>query len=171
MSGARYGRWLLVLPLAFIVGCENEARIFDDPWCYAENPLPLSTQVFMGLFNSDLTPHCTDMATIVIRQGTEGPATMVREENEIGVAVEDERGVHLLTNFVTTGCNLYEDSGRPAPGHDVGPLWRRCTEIPLEYEVQIPGCPTVSGSWDWNDNYWSGLRSYSFEIPVVVCGP
>ena len=162
---------VLLLTQAFTACADDGPRQFDDPGCYVQ-PLGLATSVYVGLFNADLTPHCVDSATIVIRQGTEGPDTMVRMDMVVGVATEDTRGVHMRERISPTGgCNLFWESRVPVPGHDATPFWHRCVETPLEYDVQVDGCPRLSGSWDWNDNYWAGLRDYNFHVPVVACAP
>lgn len=162
---------VLFLTQAFIACADDAPRQFDDPGCYLQ-PLGLSTSVYVGLFNADLTPHCVDNATIVIRQGTEGPDTMVRMDMVVGFATEDTRGVHMRGALTGgPGCNLFRESLVPTPGHDTPPYWHRCVETPLEYDVQVDGCAPVSGSWDWNDNYWAGLTDYHFHVPVVICGP
>lgn len=120
------------------------------------------------MFKADVTPHCVDSATTLIRQGTERPDTIVRWDMAVSVAPDDAGGVHGARCSHPQRVQLVRGIARPGarPRRDAVLLELRRDAVRARCSGRC--VPPVSRSFAWNDN-WAGLTDYHFHMRVVVC--
>ena len=159
----------LVFALAALTGCssDDEATTWsEDAFCAPGNPPPppFVQTAFVGLFLEDGTPLCRDDATVTLVQDIPPPYGEHRATLEYDTRYFARVTVEWAMFLFSGGdgpCNVYS----PEPADYA---WGRCNP-PLQYEVRVPGCEPVSGTFTWNDNWFPWKQSFERQdwfVPV-----
>jgi hypothetical protein len=150
-------------------GVDKSTTYWEDPIC-ADPPhysSPVILTAFVGLFLEDGTPLCRDDATITLVQSVPAAYAPVRTPLEYSTTyfarVTDDWAMHLFSGG-DGPCNVYAPRSEET-------AYGRCT--PLQYDVRLDGCESVSGTFTRNDNWFPWKDPYSLTdtnwfVPIVL---